>query len=169
MYKVGDRIVYGQAGVMTVVDIREETVLNERKTYYVLRAFDAGEGALTFVPTDNGELVSLMRPLMKKEEIEKMLSAVKSFPDFQWIEDSRARSLAFKKIVDTDDIPELLRMIMAIEEKIAMRTESGKRSYLSDEVIMKKAKKRLYSEFSAVLGLSYEQTENYVSYMLKQK
>ena len=169
MYKVGDRIVYGQAGVMTIVDIREEKVLNEKNTYYVLRAHDAGEGALTFVPTDNEELVSLMRPLMTKEEIEKMIIAVKESPDIQWIEDTRARSMVFKKIADSSDFTEILRMIRSIEEKITIRTESGKRSYLSDEIIMKKAKKRVYSEFSAVLDLDYEQTDNYIRYMMSQK
>lgn len=169
MYKVGDRIVYGQAGVMTVVDIRDETVLNEKKTYFVLRAFDAGEGTLTFVPTDNEMLISLMRPLMTKEEIEKTITAVKESPDFQWIEDSRVRSLSFKKIADSSDFIEILRMIRAIEERIEMRGEMGKKSYLSDEVILKKAKKRIYSEFSVVLGLDYDQTENYVRHMLTTK
>lgn len=167
MYKVGDRIVYGQAGVMTVVDIRDETVLSERKTYYVLRAVDAGEGALTFVPTDKESLVSLMRPLMSRFQIDEILSEVKASPNFIWIEDPRVRAQAFKKLVDSGDFVELLRMIKAIEERINIRTETGKRSYISDEMIMNKAKKRIYSEFSAVLGLDYEETEKYVNASLE--
>lgn len=167
MYKTGDKIVYGQAGVMTVVDIREETVLSERKTYYVLKAVDAGEGALTFVPTDNADLVSLMRPLMSRFQIDKILSEVKASPDFIWIEDPRVRAQAFKKLLDSGNFAELLRMIKAVRERINKHIEIGKRSYISDEVIMNKAKKRIYSEFSAVLGLDYEETEKYVNASLE--
>ena len=167
MYKIGDKIVYGQSGVMTVVDIREEKVLSEKKKYYVLKSPDAGEGALTFVPVDNEGLLSLMRPLMKPSEIDEILSSVKESPQFQWIEDARIRATALKKLVDTGEVSDILRMIKAVEEKIALRTETGKRSYLSDEVIMKKAKKRIYSEFSEVLNLTFDETEKYISDMLK--
>ena len=58
-------------------------------------------------------------------------------------------------------------MIKAVRERINKHIEIGKRSYISDEVIMNKAKKRIYSEFSAVLGLDYEETEKYVNASLE--
>ena len=36
MYKIGDNIVYGSSGVMTVVDIKDDDITGELKTYYLL-------------------------------------------------------------------------------------------------------------------------------------
>ena len=167
MYKIGDNVVYGQNGVMTVLDIRKETVLGEERKYYVLHAHGTGEDSLTFVPCDNVRLTAEMRPLMTVEEVNVLLDEVKKAPDFAWIEDSRLRNTAFKKLLIGADYAELLRMIFAIEEKLGERAETGKRSYLSDEVIMKKAKRLVFSEFSCVLGFDYEETEQYIAEKLK--
>ena len=69
MHKIGDKIMYGAGGVMTIVDIREESILDISRSYYVLRPTLSKTESLTFVPADNEKLVSAMRPLLTKEEI----------------------------------------------------------------------------------------------------
>ena len=44
---------YGATGLMRIVDIREETVLDEARKYYVLEELGARSASKTFVPVDN--------------------------------------------------------------------------------------------------------------------
>ncbi len=155
MFKVGERVVYGQNGVMTVRDIREEDFLGDVRKYYVLHAEGDGNSAFTFVPCDNEKLTAQMRPLMTEKEATLLVEKAKSAPRIEWVEDSRARGNAFKKILEAGDYLDMLRMIYTIEEKLSERKDIGKRSYISDEVIMKKAKKLVFSEIDAVLGEEY--------------
>ena len=69
MHNIGEKIVYSGAGVMTVVDIREEAIAGEKRKYYVLRADGAPSSSLTFVPVDNEKLTSQMRRLLSRAEI----------------------------------------------------------------------------------------------------
>ena len=64
MHQIGDKIMYGASGIMTVVDIRDEAIGNVRRSYFVLRPTLLNTDSYTFVPTDNERLVSLMRPLL---------------------------------------------------------------------------------------------------------
>jgi RNA polymerase-interacting CarD/CdnL/TRCF family regulator len=64
MHKIGDKIIYGANGVMTIVDIREESVGDVSRSYYVLLPATGRASSLTFVPTDNEKLTSAMRPML---------------------------------------------------------------------------------------------------------
>ncbi len=166
MFFVGESVVYG-GGVSTVVDIREETVFGSPKKYYVLRAEGAGDSSLTFVPCDNETLVKSMSRLMSKEEIDALLSELKALPKSEWIEDSKARSAIFKKAVESGDRLQMLRLIRDVKLNNARRAGEGKKGYMSDENLMHRAERRLYSEFSAVLGIDYKEVEGYIKERIK--
>ena len=51
--KIGDKVLYGANGVMTIVDIREESVADVCRNYYVLSSALGKNESLTFVPADN--------------------------------------------------------------------------------------------------------------------
>ncbi len=162
MHSIGETIVYGTSGVMSLVDIREEDVFGEKKRYYVLRARGAGDSSLTFVPCDNEKLVSDMQPLISKDEIESLIERLKNEPKTEWIEDNRARSNNFKKALDSDDRFEILKLIRDVKLHSRIRADSGKKSYLSDDIAAGKAEQRIYSEFSEVLGIDYKDVEEYI-------
>ena len=162
MFSVGEYLVYGQSGVVQLVDIREEQVFGERKKYYVLRPFDAHEDALTLVPMDNKNLTSRMRCVATRKEAEKMVKDALALPPTPWNEDARARGIQFRKIIDSAPPPQVLRLVMTIKEKLLSEREGGKKCYLADEVLMKKAEKSLYSELSLALGITYDQVEKYI-------
>ncbi len=166
MYSVGDTVVYG-GGVMTVVDIREEEVFGSPKKYYVLRAMGAGDSSLTFVPCDNEALVGSMHPLITEAGIDDLIFRLKEIPKSEWIEDSKTRSNLFKKSVESGDRLEMLKLIRDVKLNNARRAGEGKKGYLSDENLMKRAERRLYSEFSAVLGIDYKDVEEYINQKLK--
>ncbi len=168
MHSLGENIVYGAGGVMTVVDIRRENVFGKVKEYYVLRGLGAGESSLTFVPCDNEKLVGDMQPLITREELDGIILSLKGEPKDEWVEDSRLRGNLFKKILETGDRRQILKMIISIRDYIDSRAREGKRGYLTDENLLRRAEYRLYSEFAVVLGIEQNEVYDYITNIIER-
>ena len=163
MLKIGDKIMYGAGGVMTIVDIREESILDVSRSYYVLRPTLTKSESLTFVPTDNEKLVSAMRPLLSKEEIMELIHYSKTAEPCQWVNENRARQDRFKKIMESGDRKQIISMIRAIDESAIRREAEGKKIFLSDENARAKALKLLHSEISVVFDSPEEEVAEFVN------
>ena len=153
MYSIGEKIIYGSLGVMEIVDISDQTVGDLTKKYYVLKEHDSSSSSLTYVPLDNESLTAQMKPLLTTDEILEVINRAKDEPDIEWIDDNRARSELYKKIISSFDRVKMLAMINSIYRAAKKREEEGKKNYISDENLMKRAEKLIYSEFSIVLGI----------------
>ena len=162
MHKIGENVVYGGNGVMTVVDIREERFGDTMRSYYVLREVGSRSESLTFVPTDNEKLVSQMRALLTRDEIIEVLRSSKNAPDCEWAKDSRSRTERFRQIMESGDRAKIISMIRTIYNAGIRREDEGKKNFLSDENAMRKAEKLLYSEFSLVLGIPEEEVPAFI-------
>lgn len=164
MRNIGEYVLYGAAGVMTIVDIREESIGDVSRKYYVLRTASSRTDSLTFVPADNERLVGLMRPLVTKDELHRLAESAKDIEPCEWIEANRARSEAFKAIMESGDRVGMIAMIKAINEHGIRRSEEGRKNFLADETAKQKALKLLSSEIAIVRGISDEEaaviTEN---------
>ena len=128
MHAIGDCLVYGASGVMTVVDIREEMIGDDTRKYYVLKPEGVRSESLTFVPVDNERLVALMRPLLTREEIMAAIREAISAPDCSWPADNRRRSDVFKEIIESGDRAAMLTMIRTIHRAGLRREEEGKKN-----------------------------------------
>ena len=162
MHKIGDRVLYGASGVMTIVDVCEQTFGNTSREYYVLSPTLARSQSLTYVPTDNEQLTSAMLPLLTRDEIDALLSEAKEISPIEWISASRPRSDAFKRIIESGDRLKMISMIRAIDENAKLREAEGKKNFISDENAKQKAMKLLYSEFSVVLGITEEEVATFI-------
>lgn len=154
MYSVGDKILYGASGVMSISDIREECIGDTARRYYVLSSATASSASQTFVPVDNADLVALMRPLLTRDEASSVLSAVSTAPDCAWHADNRKRAEIFKKILESGDRVAILAMIRTVNKAGKLREAEGKKNFLSDDTVAKRAEKLVASELSIVLGIS---------------
>ena len=157
MRKIGECVLYGVAGVMTIVDIREESIGDVSRKYYVLRSARSRSESLTFVPADNERLVGAMRPLLTREELESLAASAKDIEPLEWIEANRVRSEAFKAIMESGDRVGMIAMIKAINESAIRRGEEGRKNFLADETAKQKALKLLSSEIAIVRGVSDEE------------
>lgn len=164
MHKVGEKIMYGATGLMRIVDIREETVLDEARKYYVLEELGARSASKTFVPMDNKKLVSSMRPLLTKEEIEELLTKIKEkrLSGVEWHNDNRMRSEQFKRIIESGDREAIISIIRSVYENGVKRQQEGKKNYLTDENLMRKAERLISVEFAEVLGISEDDVSEYI-------
>ena len=163
MYKIGDNVVYGSNGVMTVVDMREEAFGDAFRKYYVLKAPSEKYDSLTFVPVDNEKLVAAMRPLLSPEEIRELISKVDEIPLLDWVEDNRARSDQFKRIIEEGDRVKLISLIKSVCVTGERRLAEGKKNYLADESAMNKAEHILYSEIAVVFGVTEDEVPALIS------
>ncbi len=162
MHKIGDNIMYGANGVMTIVDIREESIGDISRSYYVLRPASSRSDSLTFVPTENEKLVEAMRPLLTRDEVISLIKEMKNPKPIEWINENRPRSEAFKRIMESGDREMMVAMIHAIDENAKRREAEGKKNFLSDENAKQKAQKLLYSEFSIVLEIAEDAIPEFV-------
>jgi len=153
MHSIGEKIIYGSLGVMEIVDISDQTVGEVTKKYYVLKEYAAESSSLTYVPQDNETLTSQMKPLLTEKEIIEVIRRAKAEPELSWIEDNRARSEFYKRIIASADRVKMLNMINSIYNTGKRREEEGKKNYITDENCMKRAEQLIYSEFSIVLGI----------------
>ena len=162
MYGIGERVVYGAQGVMEIVDLTEQTVGDVTRKYYVLREYDSQSSSLTYVPTDNETLVSQLQPLLTRDEIIKAIKEAKTSQSLEWVEENRARSEMYKRILAAADRVQLLSMIRLVHETGIRREEEGKKNYIADENIMKKAVKTINAEFSIVLGIPEDEVAEFI-------
>lgn len=162
MLKIGDRVVYSANGVMEIVDIREESVGDVSRSYYVLSPVLSRSDSLTFVPTDNEMLVSAMRPLLTKSDALDLVRHLNDLPEVEWLASNRARAEHFKKIMESGDRLQMFAMIAAIDESGKRREAEGRKNFLTDETARQKAEKLLYSELSLVFGLPIEEIPEFI-------
>jgi RNA polymerase-interacting CarD/CdnL/TRCF family regulator len=162
MYSIGDRIVYGSSGIMEIVDIREERIGDVIRTYYVLRDVRANVSSQTYVPTDNKKLVSTMRPLLTRDEIMDIISRIKTIPEALWHDDNRIRAEVFREVIESADTEGMIAIIKAINVNGIKRHEEGKKNFLADESLMRKAEKMIYAEFSDVLGIPENEISDFI-------
>ena len=162
MHCLGDRIIYGSNGIMEIVDIREESIGDARRKYYVLKDFRENSSLQTFVPVDNERLVSTMRNLLTKAEVIELISRIKSIPEAEWQTDNRRRTEKFRCIIESGDAESIISVIKAIYLNGIKRRKEGKKNYLADENVMKKAERMLYEEFSAVLGIPENEVRDFI-------
>lgn len=167
MHKIGDKIMYGASGVMTIVDIREESVGDVSRSYYVLRPTLSRSESFTFVPADNERLTANMRPLLTKDEILAFLRGVKDIEPASWIKENRARQDSFKKIMESGDREKMIAMILAINENARRREAEGKKSFLSDENSKLKAERLLHSEIAVVFDMPEEKVGEFIKKEMK--
>ena len=162
MYNIGEKIVYGAMGVMEIVDVTEQTVGDVARKYYVLKEYSSQSASLTYVPMDNEALTSQLQPLLTREEIVEAIRAAKATQPIPWIEENRARSEAYKRILATADRVQLLAMIRLVHETGLRREAEGKKNFIADENIMRKAQKNISTEFSLVIGIPESEVLDFI-------
>jgi CarD family transcriptional regulator len=167
MFKIGDNIIYGVSGVMTVMDLRRERITGEEKTYYLLSEYGKTNSSITYVPVDNEKLISGMHHLLSKDEIMAAISHASELSDLEWIADNRQRAEAYRGILRSMDRLSILVMIRTIHNTGLRRAAMGKKNFLADEGVMQNAERILIEEFSIVLCISKDEVKNILDREIK--
>lgn len=160
MFEVNDYIMYGMTGVCQVVDITKERIIDDlQKEYYVLKHIYANDTIIK-IPTDN-EKIS-MRKILSKGEVTTLIDNI-SNSETIWIDDDRQRNEAFKSILKTGDVDNLVKLVRSIYLNKEYKKSIGKKTYKVDQEIMDVAERLLNEELATVLKINPSEVASYIS------
>ena len=158
----GDYVRYSTDGVCVVADI--ETMVSpdgrSKKQYYVLCPV-ADSGTRVFVPLDNPALLGKMRPILKRQEVDRVIWE-STRCGLEWVGDRNRRAEQFRRIIKAADPLSLLQLCRCIHERDCQLSAEGKRLSGSDEAILRQAERLVENEFAFSLGLERQEVGPYI-------
>jgi len=164
-FEKGEFVVYGKNGVCFIDDIRSMDFGSEKENYYVLKP-KASNMSTLYVPVKNESLVSRMRPVITKEDIDALLEHARN-NQIEWIEDKLKRQLYFNEISDEGNSKELLLFVCSMYMKKMEKLSAKKNFSSSDETMLKTAERLIEDEFAFSLMCSKERVVKYIKEKLE--
>jgi len=163
MFKVNDKVMYGQMGACIISAIEEKEVNSEKKLYYVINPVNAIKTTI-FCPVDNDKV--RIRKLISKEKVMELVSIM---PDIEaeWIENDSMRKAANDEIIKSGEHEGLIKLIKLLYFKREECKANNKKFHISDQRAMETAEKLLYSEFAMTLGIKEEEVFSFIVGKLK--
>ncbi len=154
-----DYVNYSTQGICRIEDIRfmKFSWDENQREYYVLKPVHE-ENAHIFVSADNRKQVEKMRPILSKEEIDRMILSVRD-QGMEWISDHRERTARFQEILAGRDERELLLLAGSLYLKAS---EGGRGLSSGDMQVLRKAEKIIRQEFAFSLGLEEQDIGPYI-------
>lgn len=154
MFKVGDFVIYKN----DVCKVKE--ILNNHyagKDYYRLNPID--DDTLTIdVPTENK--MGYLKEVMSKKEAEQLILKMPKISPIDC--NDRLIENEYKKLMYSGKKEDLIRIIKTTYLRNTERVKAGKKIGEKDDTYFQKAEKIIYNELSISLGMSYEETKQYV-------
>lgn len=165
-FQVGRHVAYGTNGICLIEDIKpmKFTAGMKEKTYFILNP-EGNSTSKVFVPTDNDKLMSKMRKIMSKEEIDDLLLGLRG-KELEWEKDRRFRSENFHEILAKGVTEEMLLMIRCIYMKKQELASAGKNLPATDANTLKTAEKLVEEEFAYTLGIKPSEVSKYIRNLL---
>ncbi len=165
MYEVGDRIIYGAAGVCEIEAVGPIDLPGAKKDvdYYTLSpVYEKGQ---IFAPVDTSVFT---RPVLTRDEA---LSLIRGIPDIEEniFDDSNPRELdeRYRGCMKSGNCTDLLRLIRAVYAKRRRAAGRGRRLGQVDERNIKKAEELLHNELACALGIRPDEVRDFIAGMLE--
>ena len=161
MFSVGDKIIYGENGVCTVVKIAplDMSGASKDKLYYHLGPL-VGSG-IYFTPVDSG---AYMRPVMSRAEANALIDSI---PDIEpaICSDNRFNHVDayYKELFKLHSCEALVSIVKGLRSRMAERKAKSSRA----ESTMKRAKDILHGELATALEIDMSEVEGYIASRLE--
>ena len=154
MFKVGEYLIYNKI-VCRINEIRNDK--GNEGEYYLLVPI-SNDSLKIEVPVTN--LWHNLRPLITKEEVNNLISSI---PNIDLISsDNRSIEKDYKLLLNSGKPEDLIKIIKTNYFKNKEKTDIKKNAVIKDSNFCSLAEKYLYEEFSAVLGITYDETKELV-------
>lgn len=157
MFKVNDYLVYRKE-VCKVTEIKE---YKNDFLYYVITPINDTSLRIE-VPTDS----SVIRPLISKRKIQTIIEEIPNIKEIA--ENDRLLENKYKELLKSGTYNDLITIIKTTYLRNETRDKEKKKRSEKDTTYFNLAEKYLYTEFSVVLGKSYEDTKEYVISKVKE-
>lgn len=166
MYSVNEKIHYGGSGVCVIQEIATMRFGRTREKYYVLKPVYQNSSVI-YVPVENAALVSKMRPVLSREEVDRLIDGMPEIPT-AWEEDPQARKASFEALLRSNECRSLIILIKTLHAQKERRQADGKALHVSDETFLREAQRLLYDEFAGALEIQPAQVHAYIQSKLGQ-
>lgn len=154
MFKIGSNVIYKRE-VCKIKAIRKNSFTN--LDCYVLESLS--DPTLTInVPVDNKN--GFISNLLTKKEAEELIDNISSIEVIDV--DNKNVEIEYKNLLHSKKHTDLIKIIKTAYLRNQKRKENKRNISQKDDEYFEKAEKYLYNELSIVLGLSYDDTKNYV-------
>lgn len=160
MFNIGDTVLYAKEGVCCISNIEQRKFANETRRYYVLKSLDRINSTV-YVPTDNERLVSAMRRVLSKQEIDDLIERIHS-SSAEWLSDDMLRKEEYHRIISNADCLALGINLRILHLKREELRAGGKKLRRFDEEFFIQAQNLLFNEFAHVLKISKEEVLPYI-------
>lgn len=154
MFKENQYVLY-KHDVCKITNIKKNS--NSNKDYYVLVPI-TDESLKIEVPLDNS--LGNIKKLITKDKIKEL---IKEIPNIKPINiNSKMIDGIYKSLLDDGSYESLIKIIKTAYLINKERSDNGKKIRDKDDQYFKLAEKYLYNEISVVLGMSYDETKQYI-------
>ena len=158
MFKAGDYVVYGNAGVCKVESIGPLSIGKEDKDYYTLVPV-YGRNSRIYALVDNDKVV--IRPIMTKQESDALIDEMEEI-DMLLIGNEKKREEIYKETMKTCDCKAWVQIIKTLSLRKEERLSKGKKVPSSDERYLSMAKDNLYGELACSLHMPKDEVGEFI-------
>ena len=160
MYKAGDNVSYSTTGICEIAEIKKMGAAGKEKEYYVLKPIYQ-KSATVYVPLNNSLLIEKMRPIINKTEADEIILKLKNDP-LGWINDDGKRNVAFKEILHSGDLYQMLRLVACIYLQGEELSSNKHKLKTADSIIFANAEAYVYNELAFVLKINSNEVIEYI-------
>lgn len=158
MYKTGDYIIY-RKDVCKITEIKEKLYHNQ--DYYQLTPINDTSLKLV-IPINN----KFIRPLINQAKIDSIIANI---PNIKALEtNDKYIEQEYKRLMSSGSHEDLIKIIKTTYLRNKERLDNNKKTTDKDNNYFKQAEKYLYTEFSVVMNISYEEAKEYVISKVKE-
>ena len=166
MLKAGAFVSYSTTGICEISEIKKMGAAGKEKEYYVLKPVYQ-KNATVYIPLDNALLLSKIRPVVTKEEIDEIIIKAKNNP-LEWISDDFDSNVAFKEILSSGNLLYIIRLVSCIYIQGEELSRTKRRLRAVDSSAFSNAESYLYNEFAFALNIKPEQVIEYIENKMKE-
>ncbi len=157
MHKEGEVIVY-KKDVCLIKEIKKNYYKNI--DYYILEPINDKSLKIS-IPTNN----KLIRNLITKDKIKEIISKI---PSVEIIDNNdKLLETKYKELLKSDNHLDLIKIIKTTYLRNKERLDNNKKIGEKDYNYFNLAEKYLYTEFSIVLNMTYQETKEYIKKMVE--
>lgn len=141
-----------ERSVCAIIELKEKYI--NGIDYYILKPLD-DETLKISVPINSNQI----RKVISKE---KALEIINNMKNVEIIENEKLIENEYKKLLDTGDLNDLVKIIKTTYLRNKERIDNKKKISEKDEMYFNKAENYLYTEFSLALNMTKEEVKEYI-------
>lgn len=152
MFKVNDVVNYSTTGACRIEEISSRLMDGAEKTFYLLKPIFE-DNATLMVPVENELLVSRMRPVLTKAQVEKLVREIPSV-EAKWIADDRLRFEEYKKTLVSPNRKDVVAVAKALFVHRENQSKKGRKLRSMDERFVREGERIICTEIAYSLNIT---------------